>query len=371
MMRVGIVGCGQLARMLALAGWPMGLSFSFLAEATEEDVCVRGLGKVVRLAADLDGQALYEAMERPAVITVEKEHVDVALLRRLQGFCPVYPDPDIVEICQHRGREKSFLNQAAIATAPWQPADSLADVKQAVQALGLPVFIKSCELGYDGQNQWRLKDASGHDDFMARQGDIPPCVVEGQVHFEREVSIIVARGVDGETVVYPLTENDHQQGTLLTSISPVDDLPEAMRSQAEDIVSKLLSRWNYVGVLAIECFVSDKGLLVNELAPRVHNSGHWTQQGAATDQFENHMRAITGRALGSTESTGYTGMINLLGRFAPADVAVRANSHLHLYNKAAKPRRKLGHINLHRDDKAALEQQMREMVESIYSSESE
>lgn len=372
-MKVGIVGCGQLARMLALAGWPMGLSFNFLAEAKEDDACVQGLGKVVRRSGE-SAEALYREMGCPEVITVEKEQVDASLLRELQAFCSVYPDPEVIAVCQHRGREKAFLNSAGIATAPYRLAGSGAEVERAVQALGLPVFIKSCEQGYDGQNQWRIDDASELDMFLAKHEALPECVVEGQVQFAREVSIIVVRGADGKIAVYPPTENYHRNGVLLTSLAPVRDLSEAMLAQADDIVAKLLNGWgslrhscpDYVGVLAIECFVTDQGLLVNELAPRVHNSGHWTQQGAATSQFENHLRAICGLPLGATDSSRYSGMINLLGRFAPMSVVVQANTQLHLYNKSLKPRRKLGHINLQNDSDEALRQQMRGMLEGIY-----
>lgn len=374
-MKVGIVGCGQLARMLALAGWPMGLSFSFLGEAEEDDACVQGLGKVVRRSGE-GAESLYREMGCPEVITVEKEHVDVSLLRELQAFCPVYPDPEVIAVCQHRGREKAFLNNAGVTTAPYRLANSGAEVERAVKALGLPVFVKSCEEGYDGQNQWRITDANELEVFLAEHEALPECVVEGRVQFAREVSVIVVRGVDGETAVYPPTENDHRNGVLLTSIAPVRDLSETTLAQADDIVAKVLDSWDsssdsfpgYVGVLAIECFATEQGLLVNELAPRVHNSGHWTQQGAATSQFENHLRAICGLSLGATESRGYNGMINLLGRFAPMSAVVQANTQLHLYNKSIKPRRKLGHVNLQSDSDEALRQQMRDMLESIYGS---
>lgn len=384
-MKVGIIGCGQLARMMALAGWPMGLSFSFLAEGDEDDACVQGLGKIVRRHASVSGSAetvstesgaagggdvsaedLYRALGSPAVITVEKEQVDVQLLRELQGFCPVYPDPDVIAICQHRGREKAFLNNLGIPTAPYRLINASTELEQAVQALGTPVFVKSCEHGYDGQNQWRIRNAREAESFMSEQTQIPECVVEGQVRFAKEVSVIVVRGANKQTAVYPVTENYHRHGTLLTSVSPVDDLSESVRAQVDEVVGKLLKGWDYVGVLAIECFVTDEGLLVNELAPRVHNSGHWTQQSAATSQFENHLRAVTGLTLGETKSNGYGGMVNLLGQLAPTEIAIQANSHLHLYNKAPKPKRKLGHINLQHESDTALRQQIETMVQAIY-----
>ncbi len=365
-MRIAIVGCGQLARMMALAGWPMDFKFSFLADPGENSQCVQGLGEVVERTPDLTGEALFKALGEPSVVTVEREHVDVALLKTLQPFCKVYPEPDAIAICQHRGREKAFLNALGIPTAPFRRADCAASLAQAVAELGFPVFVKTCEQGYDGQGQWVIRDQEQLDALLAKADELPEVVVEGRVEFSREVSLIAARNPQGQCALYPVTENDHLNGILLSSIAPADDLPEALQAQAQQIAETLLQQWGYVGVLAIELFVAGDKLLVNELAPRVHNSGHWTQTAGVCSQFENHLRAITGQGLGETVPVQYAGMVNLLGRLAPEEITGRSNVQLHLYNKALRPGRKVGHLNLSVSSRALLGEQIREIRQRLY-----
>ncbi len=365
-MHIAIVGCGQLARMLALAGWPMGLTFSFLAEQGDDTACVEGLGKVIYRYQYRDAASLFQALGRPGVITVEKEDVDVDMLRELHNFCPVYPDPEIIHTCQHRGREKRFLQYVGVDTARFELIAGIKDLPPAIERLGLPVIIKSCEQGYDGQNQWHLNTAQDHAAFVHEQHSLPESVVESRVNFEREISLLIVRSRNGQMLVYPPTENTHRNGILLTSIAPAADLSPALLAQIDSVVTRIMAGWNYVGVLAIECFITPDRILVNEMAPRVHNSGHWTQQGAITSQFENHLRAITGMGLGNTRSQSHIAMVNLLGRVVPVPLKGENNTHLHLYNKTIRPGRKVGHINMLDQDRSRLQQQLNDAVTNIY-----
>ncbi|RRJ84724.1 5-(carboxyamino)imidazole ribonucleotide synthase [Aestuariirhabdus litorea] len=345
MMRIAIVGCGQLARMMALAGWPMGVHFTFLANPEENIDCVAGLGEVVRLTEGLSGESLYQALGRPEVVTVEREQVDTALLASLRPFCPLYPDPDAISICQHRGREKAFLQSLGIPLAPYRLANSAESLTAAVTELGYPVFVKSCEQGYDGQNQWRLRTPDELNDLIACIHSWPPLVVEANVEFNRELSIIAVRSASGDVACYPLTENHHREGILITSQAPAPELTPALQEQASELAHRLLTHWKYVGVLAIECFQVDDQLLVNELAPRVHNSGHWTQGAGICSQFENHLRAICDQGLGATTPLVHAAMVNLLGQPVPKQITRCGDYQVHTYNKQIKPRRKVGHFN--------------------------
>ena len=365
-MQVAIAGCGQLARMLALAGWQMGMRFSFLADENESDSCVHGLGKVVRRNEYTQIEDLYFALGSPQVITVEKEYVDIELLKKLQRHCPVHPEPEIIRICQHRGREKEFLRSSNIPTAPFEWVRTIGELPGAVERLGFPVIIKSCEQGYDGLNQWRLKDQRALDEFMQSGTKLPDSVVESFVSFSRELSLLLVRSYTGDITSYPAIENRHRNGILLTSIAPAGQLTPPLLEQTAQIIDRIMSDWNYVGVLAIECFEAEGEILVNEMAPRVHNSGHWTQQGAMTSQFENHLRAITAMLPGRAEAFGHAAMVNLLGCMPPALLPGGASAHLHLYNKTVRPGRKVGHINLIDKDRNRLERTMDDVVAKIY-----
>jgi 5-(carboxyamino)imidazole ribonucleotide synthase len=361
-MHIAILGSGQLARMLALAGWPMGIQFSFVAEADEDTRCVDGLGKVVRLQGSMSPEMMFEALGKPDVITVEKEAVDTTLLRQLSQFSKVAPNPDILWTVQHRGRQKDFLRDKGIATAPYVEIHSKAELLQAAQTLGYPLIIKSCEEGYDGQQQWRIRDEAQARNFIDDSTVINDAVVEKMINFSIEVSVIVVRNSAGAITVYEPSENRHTNGTLSVSIAPTETLNTAQRKQLQDIVNTLMDAMDYVGVLAIECFVADGQISVNELAPRVHNSGHWTQEGAICSQFENHLRAISGQSLGSTTSLGHSAMINLLGCVAPEDLVAKPNAHLHWYNKTLRQGRKMGHVNLLHTSPHALQEDLDEAL---------
>ncbi|ADN76288.1 phosphoribosylaminoimidazole carboxylase, ATPase subunit [Ferrimonas balearica DSM 9799] len=361
-MKIGIIGCGQLARMLALAGWPRGVQFSFLAGPQEDPSPVMGLGTIHRLQEGDSAESIYQGLGEPDVITTEREQVEVALLASLQPFAPVFPQPEAVSICQHRAREKQFINDQGIATAPWQPVTPQTDLLALGHELGWPLFIKSCEDGYDGYNQWRI---NGPDDALPTLPEGVACIAEGGVAFERELSLVAVRGRDGKVRCYPLTENHHTAGILQHSLAPAPALADGLQQKAEAMAQRLLSAMNYVGVLTLELFLVNGEFKINELAPRVHNSGHWTQSGALTCQFENHVRAIAGLPLGPTDAPLPAAMVNLLG-VEPPNPVICPDAKLHWYNKSVRPGRKVGHLNLTHADPQQLSRQVSELVAILY-----
>lgn len=365
-MRIAIAGCGQLARMLALAGWEMGHHFSFIADPGEGIDCVAGLGAVAARDDYPESAELFEALGRPDVVTVEKEHVSVDLLEGLAEHCLVAPSPEAIRICQHRGREKTALQNLGINTAPFKLIDDGPSLVAAVEALGYPAFVKSCEQGYDGQNQWLLRDPKALEALATQMDTLPALVVEGAVHFDRELSMIAARSVSGETALYPLAENRHREGILLTSEVPAANISEETQAQASHIARTLLEQWSYVGVLSIELFDEGGALRVNELAPRVHNSGHWSQDADVTSQFSNHIRAITDMRPGNTRPMGYAGMVNLLGREPDAALLQAEDVNLHWYTKSVRSRRKVGHINVQAQNRAQLQKRLAELEAALY-----
>ncbi|MGB0663313.1 MAG: 5-(carboxyamino)imidazole ribonucleotide synthase [Pontibacterium sp.] len=368
-MHVAIIGCGQLARMMALAGWNMNVTFSFLAEPNEGTDCVKGLGTIVQRTPELTGEALYKALGEPDVVTVEREHVDTALLDSVAPFCPAHPNPRAIEVTQHRGREKDFISKLGIKTAPYKKANGKDSLAAAIAEMGLPVIVKSSEEGYDGKGQWKLDTDADTQAFLAEDGLDRDFVVEGLVAFEREVSIITARSASGVCSAYPLAENDHKGGILITSIAPADADSGELSEKASNIAKTLIEALDYVGILSIELFVVGDELVVNELAPRVHNSGHWTQAADVTSQFENHLRAILDLQLGNTQPTGHSAMVNVLGRSLKAEWLTANNVQLHDYNKSPRPGRKVGHLNIYSNDRDTLVTQMNELRALVYTDE--
>ncbi len=352
-MVVGILGGGQLARMLALAGHPLGLTFVTLEPA--EDACSAAVSKQIQGAYDDEAQ-LSVLAEIADVVTFEFENVPARSVALLANKIPCYPPSDALAVAQDRLNEKQMFNRLNIATAPYQAINTLSELKQAINKLGYPAVLKTRRDGYDGKGQAVLRSAA--DLEKSWQAVVKsPSVVEGFIPFDREVSIIAARSRSGEIACYPLTENSHQEGVLRTSIVRPDD---PLQGLAERYINKLLNEMNYVGVLALELFQLGDQLLANECAPRVHNSGHWTQDGAVCCQFENHLRAICDLPLGSTRpTTENVAMLNLIGKL-PASEAVLAqpDAHLHLYDKAPRGGRKLGHINLCSANEQLFEEQL-------------
>jgi 5-(carboxyamino)imidazole ribonucleotide synthase len=364
-MRIAIVGCGQLSRMLALAGIPLGIKFSFIND-TEEQVtdCVDGLGTIVSVAQNWQEKQnineLYNALEKPDYITVEKEQVDVKLLKALQVYCEICPNIDAIIACQHRYREKQLLEKLSIPSSPFVYSLS---AKEALNTLQLPMVVKSCSDGYDGKNQWVLKTLEDVQHFDCL--NIQDCIIEAWIKFEREVSLVSVRAKNGDIQHYALTDNIHKNGILIQSMAPAIDKNNVLTHQAQRYMESLLTTLDYVGVMAMECFVIDGELMINELAPRVHNSAHWTQLGSVTCQFENHVRAITGLVLGSTRILDNTGMINLIGTEKPPLEALSSLSKLHWYNKSVMPQRKLGHINFFDNERESLIRQMNHFNQAI------
>jgi 5-(carboxyamino)imidazole ribonucleotide synthase len=333
--------------MLAQAAVRLEVDCVFVALEDETTDCVRGLGPVVRWSPGDDVDSLFLALGKPNVVTIERESVDTGLLRALHALCTVLPDAASVRVGQNRALERSLLDALAIPCAPHRVADSVEGVRAAVDALGLPLVVKATEAGYDGKLQWRLHSPDDVETFC-RQQRAGEYLLEQWVDFEREVSVVAVRGGDGEFRAYPLTENLHRDGILLASIAPARAASAHLQALAECHARAIMERLNYTGVMAVEFFVVAGDLWVNELAPRVHNSGHWTMNATATGQFENHVRAVMGLPLGDTGQARPAGMVNMLGSstaigagFMPA-----VELHWHDYNKVPAAGRKMGHVNI-------------------------
>jgi 5-(carboxyamino)imidazole ribonucleotide synthase len=340
--RVGVIGSGQLGRMMALAGSPLNVEFVFFDEALASPSS--RLGETIQPSSS---DALKRFIESVDVITYESENTNTDLVSEISKTKPVYPGVASLANSQHRLTEKNAFRKLGIQTADFERVTSLSELKSAVATLGLPIVLKTTTEGYDGKGQAVIKDTADIDSAWNKlQGK--ELIAEAFVTFSRELSIIAARSASGEIKVYPLAENDHSEGILRVSKVPVQNLSKEKEEQAAHFISLMLEELNHVGVLTIELFDTESGLVANEMAPRVHNSGHWTQQGAYTCQFENHVRAICDMPLGSTETTQpFAAMINIIGKNGDAN-AVLSNptAHLHMYGKEERLNRKIGHINL-------------------------
>lgn len=339
-MKVGIIGGGQLARMLAIAGYPLGQDFVILEPV--KDACSTQLAE--HLCADYDDEAaLAELAEKVDVITYEFENVPASAVEFLDGKCPVYPPAQALACARDRLNEKTMFRELGIGTAEFANVESLEDLKQAVAKIGLPSLLKTRTMGYDGKGQQMLREDTNLEMVWEEFKGVPS-ILESLVPFDREVSILAVKNVSGEMAFYPISENHHEDGILRLSTSQVND---PVQSQAEEYARLVLERLDYVGVVAIELFQVGDQLLANEMAPRVHNSGHWTIEGSVCGQFENHMRAVADLPLGSTENLGYPAMINLIGDLPEReDILSIPGAYLHLYGKSARPGRKVGHITV-------------------------
>jgi 5-(carboxyamino)imidazole ribonucleotide synthase len=340
--RIGVLGGGQLGRMLGLAGVPLGLSCRFLDPGRDAPAAVAG--ELVRGDFD-DPAALARLAQDAAVATYEFENVPLAAARAVAELVPLHPGVAALEAPQDRLTEKSFFRGLGIPTAAFAPVSSLQELDRALETIGTPALLKTRRFGYDGKGQARIETADAAPAaFQALGGG--ELILEAVVPFTRELSILGVRSADGRRITYPLIENRHEGGILRLSIAPAAAAPELARA-ADGFACRVLDALAYVGVVAIELFEVGGALLVNEMAPRVHNSGHWTMEGAQTSQFENHLRAITGLPLGSPEALGHSAMVNLIGTIPdPAALLALPGAHLHLYGKAPRPGRKLGHVTL-------------------------
>ena len=368
-MNVGILGGGQLGYMLALAGYPLGMQFRFLDPSPEAPV-----GRIaLRVNADFsNAEALERFVNGLDIVTYELENVPVSAVKTLAQRVEVFPPPQALEVAQDRLREKTLFRKLGIATPDYLPVMDAAGLDAAVQKLGLPAVLKTCRLGYDGKGQWSLRQPS---DLVRAKSDMPaqlhaggglssdaPFVLERFVPFSRELSILAVRSRTGEIIFYPLVENHHREGILRLSLAPAPRIEAHTRAAAEDAARRVLEELDYVGVLAIELFEHEGKLLANEMAPRVHNSGHWTIEGAVTSQFENHLRAVCGYPLGSVATIGHSAMLNLIGEVPDSgEILAIPDFHLHLYGKSPRPGRKLGHATL----RAATHKQLVERLAAL------
>jgi 5-(carboxyamino)imidazole ribonucleotide synthase len=341
--------------MLALAGYPLGLGFRFLDPDPESPA-----GQVAeQIVAGFDEpENLGEFVDGLNLVTYEFENVPVQLAKILEQRLPVYPPATALAVSQDRLSEKSLFRELGVPTARFAPVDNRHDLDRAVADFGYPCVLKTRRFGYDGKGQHLIRGIDDVTPAFAAIGGVP-LILEAFVDFEREVSLVAARGRDGSTVFYPLVENHHAGGILRLALAPAPELTSALQERAKSYVRRVLEKTAYVGVLAVEFFERQGELVANEMAPRVHNSGHWTIEGAATSQFENHLRAILGWPLGSAEVARSCAMINLIGEVPKTQQLLAVpDCHLHLYGKTPRPGRKLGHVTV----RAATESELRQRL---------
>jgi 5-(carboxyamino)imidazole ribonucleotide synthase len=356
-MRLGVLGAGQLGRMLALAGYPLGLEFKFfdtVSDAPAGQVAPLQVGKYD------DEKALLEFAKDLDVITYEFENVPVEAVKMLAKHVPVYPPAKALEFSQDRLTEKTLLRTLGIPVPDFYEVNTSAELQNALSRMNNTGVLKTRRMGYDGKGQAVIRsEADAEQAWQGLRGQGlrgqglrgqglqgQALILESFIPFGREVSLISVRSQMNEVKFYPLVENDHRDGILQKSLAPAPNLGD-LQSRAESYARKVLEDLGYVGVLAIEFFVKGNRLIANEMAPRVHNSGHWTIEGAVTSQFENHLRAVAGLPLGSAEALGFSAMLNLIG-VKPNfnDVLEIENAHLHWYGKSVRRGRKVGHITV-------------------------
>lgn len=358
---VGILGGGQLARMLVLAGVPLGLRFHVLDAAP--DACAGQVAPLITAGWD-DRDALARLAAAAAVATFDFENVPAASARWLAGHARVQPSAAVLEAAQDRLAEKTLFGRLGLGTAAFAEVGSREGLDAAIASVGTPSILKTRRFGYDGKGQFRLHSPQDADAaWQALAG--APAILEAFVPFEREVSVLGVRGADGDFRAWPLVQNWHVDGVLSASLAPApgaDGLQDQAFAQARTLAEAL----DYVGVFALELFVQDGSLIANEMAPRVHNSGHWTIEGAACSQFENHLRAVTGLPLGDTACRGPSVMLNWIGQMPDAAAALRVPGvHWHDYGKAPRPGRKVGHATLTAPDGETLAVRLQELAHGL------
>ncbi|MGX1995599.1 5-(carboxyamino)imidazole ribonucleotide synthase [Xanthomonas axonopodis pv. cassiae] len=354
MSTVGILGGGQLARMLVLAGAPLGIRFAVFDPAV--DACA-GQVAPLQVGAFDDVATLAAFAGQVDVITFDFENVPAASAQQLAAQVPVFPSPAALAVAQDRLSEKTLFRELGIPVPEFAAIDDRAGLDAALARIGTPCVLKTRRFGYDGKGQFRIKtlaDADAAWDALGAQAAHVGLIVEAFVPFQREVSVVAVRGRDGEFRAWPLTENWHVDGVLSASLAPAS-VEAALQASAESHARAVAEKLDYVGVFALELFVRDGELLANEMAPRVHNSGHWTIEGAETSQFENHVRAVLGLPLGSTAMRGHACMLNWLGEMPEARAFLAVpGGHWHDYGKQARDGRKVGHATLRAETAQAL-----------------
>ena len=350
-MKLGILGGGQLGRMLALAAHPLGIRTMVLDPA--EESCAAQVCTHIRGEFD-DLQALYQLVQASDVVTFEFENVPVETARWIAERVPVFPPPRALEVSQDCVVERSFFQSLGIPTPPFAAIATRAEFDSAIATIGVPSVLKTRRFGYDGKGQFVIRSKADVETAWEKLGG-RPLILEGFVNFDRELSMLAVRGRDGTIATYPLVENEHRDGILHRSIAPAGDLREELAERAAEYASLVLNELNYVGVLAIEWFQDGPRLLANEMAPRVHNSGHWTIEGAFTSQLENHVRAVCGLPLGRCDAVGHSVMYNFIGSVPPAATVLgHPEASLHDYGKSPRAGRKVGHVTLRTSSEAEL-----------------
>lgn len=343
---LGVLGGGQLARMLALAAAPLGVKALVVDSAA--DACAGQVAPLV-VANWTDYAALEKFAAQVDVVTFDFENVPAETAHWLAERVAVFPAPQALAVAQDRLAEKTLFRECGLPTPDFMTVDTREQLDQALAAVGAPAILKTRRLGYDGKGQFRLHDVADADAAWAAlgaQASAHGLILEAFVPFERELSVIAVRGRDGEFRTWPLTRNWHVDGVLSMSLAPAPDI-DVLQGRATELARILAERLGYVGVFALELFVKDGQLLGNEMAPRVHNSGHWTIEGACTSQFENHVRAVLGMPLGDTSACGQSAMLNWIGDLPdPVGVLGTADAHWHDYGKQSRPGRKVGHATV-------------------------
>ena len=354
MTTVGILGGGQLARMMALSGAPLGLRFLLLDNVA--DACAGQFAPM--LVGDYRDEAiLAEFAAKVDVATFDFENVPAESARWLNARIPVFPNPDALAVSQDRLAEKTLFRELGIDVPDFRDINGFDALRAAIAEIGMPCILKTRRLGYDGKGQFRIRSDADIDaawQALGAQAGTVGLILEAFVPFEREISVVAVRGRDGEFRHWALTENWHEQGVLSASLSPATGTA-AFEADAVAYARKVAEKLDYVGVFALELFLHGGRLMANEMAPRVHNSGHWTLEGAETSQFQNHLRAVLGLPLGSTRSVGASCMLNWIGEMPDAQPVLReAGGHWHDYGKSARAGRKVGHATLRADSPQAL-----------------
>jgi len=358
---IGILGGGQLARMLALAGAPLGIRFLVVDSA--QDACAGQVAPL--LSADWrDFDALRGFAARISVATFDFENVPADTATWLAERVGVFPNPRALATTQDRLVEKTLFRELGIDTPSFAVVDTLEDLKRALETIGYPAVLKTRRLGYDGKGQFRLRSSDDIEPAWEAIGGVP-LILEAWIAFDREVSVVAVRGRNGEFRTYPLVQNWHSQGILAATLAPAPDA-EALVEPAVRHARSIADRLDYVGTFALELFVKDGRLLGNEMAPRVHNSGHWTIEGAPCSQFENHVRAVLGMPLGDTSALGLSVMLNWIGELPDAQPILREpRAHWHDYGKAPRDGRKVGHATLRADSAGEMLERLRRVAGAL------
>ena len=341
---IGIMGGGQLGRMTALAAANLGYRCHIYTEDTDSPAAQ--VSATTTVASYKDQAALTQFAKAVDLITYEFENIPLSSITLLKNIKAIRPSPSILAISQHRGKEKEFAEQHGVNVAPYKIIKKISDLESAIKTIGTPSVLKTCRFGYDGKGQIRLTDDNNPAEIFF-QFKKQPCILEGLINFDLEISVRGGRDQYGAVSCYDPGENIHKNGILKTTTVPAK-ISKKIATDAIILTGKILNALDYVGVMGVELFVEDNGLIVNEIAPRVHNSGHWTQNGCIIDQFEQHVRAITGLPLGDGTRHSNIIMTNLLGEdvLDLEKFLTNEKSAIHLYGKQdIKPGRKMGHVN--------------------------